>query len=55
MRLRRRHILLTIAVPTLVAVSACAPQAGPNEVAPIAAQLSVERFLQADVMAKVGG
>ena len=31
----------------LVVVSACATQAGPNEVAPVAAQLSVERFLQA--------
>ncbi len=30
-----------------VVVSACAPQAGPSDVAPVAAQLSVERFLQA--------
>jgi hypothetical protein len=47
MRLRRRHALLTIAVPMVALVSACAPQARPNELAPIAAQLSVERFLQA--------
>jgi hypothetical protein len=32
---------------TLAVVSACTSQAGPNEVAPVAAQLSVERFLQA--------
>ncbi len=31
----------------VVAVSACTTQAGPSEVAPVAAQLSVERFLQA--------
>ncbi|MGE0161227.1 MAG: hypothetical protein AB7T31_17665 [Gemmatimonadales bacterium] len=46
MRLRWRPGLL-IAVPMLAAVSACATRAGPNEVAPVAAQLSVERFLQA--------
>lgn len=32
---------------TLAVVSACSSQAGPSEVAPVAAQLSVERFLQA--------
>jgi hypothetical protein len=47
MRLRRRPGLLTIAVPMLVGVSACTTQAAPSEVAPVAAQLSVERFLQA--------
>ena len=48
MRLRWRQGLLTIAVPmTLASVSACATQQGPSEVAPVAAQLSVERFLQA--------
>lgn len=47
MRLRWRNALLTIAVPMLAGVSACATQVGPNEVAPVAAQLSVERFLQA--------
>lgn len=47
MRLRRRHSLLTIAVPVVVSVSACTTQRGPSEVAPVAAQLSVERFLQA--------
>jgi hypothetical protein len=47
MRLRRRHSLLTIAVPSMVFASACTTQRGPSEVAPVAAQLSVERFLQA--------
>jgi hypothetical protein len=32
---------------TLASVSACTAQRGPSEVAPVAAQLSVERFLQA--------
>ncbi|MBM4182875.1 MAG: hypothetical protein FJ207_01465 [Gemmatimonadetes bacterium] len=39
---RRLGFLLMAAV-----VSACTAQAGPNEVAPVAAQLSVERFLRA--------
>ena len=39
---RRIGLLVTAAV-----VSACASQAGPNEAAPVAAQLSVERFLEA--------
>ena len=46
MRLRRRPSL-TIAVVVSAAVSACTTQVGPSEVAPVAAQLSVERFLQA--------
>jgi len=38
----------TLAVLALaLAVSACGSQSGPNAVAPVAAQLSVERFLQA--------
>jgi hypothetical protein len=39
----RRLGLLVMAV----VVSACSTRAAPNEVAPVAAQLSVERFLQA--------
>jgi hypothetical protein len=39
---RRLGLLATVAV-----LSACGGQAGSNEVAPVAAQLSVERFLQA--------
>jgi hypothetical protein len=39
---RRLGLLVMAAV-----VSACGSQAGPSEVAPVAAQLSVERFLQA--------
>lgn len=39
---RRLALLVTAAV-----VSGCASQAGPTEVAPVAAQLSVERFLEA--------
>ena len=38
----RLALLVTVSV-----VSACGSQAGPNEAAPVAAQLSVERFLQA--------
>ena len=39
----RRLVLLAMAV----FVSACTTQSAPSEVAPVAAQLSVERFLQA--------
>jgi hypothetical protein len=46
MRPRWRPGLLTIAA-VVSAVSACATRTGPSEVAPVAAQLSVERFLQA--------
>jgi hypothetical protein len=47
MRLRWRLGTLTIAAVVSAAASACTTQAGPSEVAPVAAQLSVERFLQA--------
>jgi hypothetical protein len=47
MPLRRRLGLLTIAVTLSAMVSACTTQTMPNAVAPVAAQLSVERFLQA--------
>jgi hypothetical protein len=47
MRLRWRLGTLTIAAVVSASASACATQAGPSEVAPVAAQLSVERFLQA--------
>jgi hypothetical protein len=36
-----------IVVLTLLALTACSSQSGPTAVAPVAAQLSVERFLQA--------
>jgi hypothetical protein len=47
MRLRWRLGPLTIAAVVSASASACATQSGPSEVAPVAAQLSVERFLQA--------
>ena len=47
MPLRRRLGLLMIAATSSAVMSACTTQVGPSEVAPVAAQLSVERFLQA--------
>jgi hypothetical protein len=47
MPLRRRLGLLMIAGSSSVIVSACTTQTTPSAVAPVAAQLSVERFLQA--------
>jgi len=47
MRLRWRLCLLAIVALLSASVSACTSQTGPSEVAPVAAQLSVERFLQA--------
>jgi hypothetical protein len=38
---------VAIAALASMSVSACTTQVGPSEVAPVAAQLSVERFLQA--------
>ena len=40
---RRLGLLVTVALVS----AACSGQSGPNQVAPVAAQLSVERFLQA--------
>jgi hypothetical protein len=47
MRLRWRLGSLTIAAVVSASASACTTQSAPNAVAPVAAQLSVERFLQA--------
>jgi hypothetical protein len=47
MRLRWRLGSLTIAAVVSASASACSTQARPSQVAPVAAQLSVERFLQA--------